>query len=251
MKLILLYHILNGDCITKRCESSWPSPDRTACLCVADGFSSPLSITSFVVNLLKDSTPSDIITEDLLLVVQSTGDQSPYENRLNLRRQVLLSLKAFLSHCQWRAQRDIANITKDPFRDLFMGFEDKRKPVLESVMNHHGLIISRETKLSLEDMRHAITSHIISGHCARSTQSPPAWFSQKTHGGNPASRNETKNATCNDFVRDAGLHPGDDVGNEIKLLSKVLDKSPFWHLLLRFLCCKDIPHEASQSRKSL
>ncbi len=67
VRLCLLYHILNGDCITEHCESSQPSPDCTACLCISAGFSSPLSITSFVDNLLKDSTPSIVMTEDLCL----------------------------------------------------------------------------------------------------------------------------------------------------------------------------------------
>lgn len=132
-----------------------------------------------------------------------------------------------------------------------MGFEDKRKPVLESIMNHHGLLINRESKLSLEDMRRAIASHIISGHCVCSTQSPPPWTSQKRHGAYSLSRNENEDIICNDFVRDAGLRPGGDVENEIKLLGKVLDKNPSRLLLLRCLRCKDIPHDSCQSRKSL
>ena len=79
MKLILLYHILNGNCIAEHCEFSWLFLDHTAGVYVVDGFSSPLSI-SFVIDLLKDLTAFNIIMEDLFLVVQSTGDQSPYEN---------------------------------------------------------------------------------------------------------------------------------------------------------------------------
>ena len=99
-------------------------------------------MTTFVVDLLKNSTPSVITTEDLLLFVQSTGDQSPYETRLSLRRRVLASLQTFTVRCHRRTQHDVANINEDPFGDLFMGFKDKRKAVLESVMNHHGLLIN-------------------------------------------------------------------------------------------------------------
>ena len=74
----LLYHVINGDCFISRCEKTCPSPDRTACLCIAAGFTSSLSITQFVVNSLKSLLPSAMSTEDLLLVVESTGSQSPY-----------------------------------------------------------------------------------------------------------------------------------------------------------------------------
>ena len=251
LKLRLLYHVLNGDCLTKHCESSRPSPDRTACLCIATGFSSSLDVTTFVVNLLKDSMPSVITTEDLLLVVQSTGDQSSYKTRLSLRHRVLASLQTFTAHCHRRTQRDVATINQDPFGDLFMGFEDKRKAVLESVMNHHGLLINRESKLSSEGMRRAIVTHILSGHCARLIDQPSPWTSQRVHNACPVVADETEDVTCNDFVRDANLHAGDNIGNEIKLLNKILDKRPSRSLLLRVLICKDIPYEASQSRKSL
>ena len=101
-----------------------------------------MSITSFVVDLLKNSTPSQVTTEDLLLIVESTGYQSPYERSSRLQRRVLASLDAFLVCCRQRMQRDVFNWINDPFSDLFMGFDTKRRPILESIMNHHGLLIS-------------------------------------------------------------------------------------------------------------
>ena len=257
VKLRLLYHLMNGDCFAHRCEPCQPSPDRSACICVATGLSSALSITSVIVKLLKDSTPSKIATEDLLLIVESTGNQSPYDHKINLRRRVIASLDAFLLRCRHRAQRDAVNCINDPFGDLFMGFEGKRKPVLESIMNHHGLIVEQQTKFSLENMRDAIVSHIAAGHCAHSIAKARPWLSQKTQTGPICSQQSTggeKNDSemiCNDFVQDAGLHYEDRVENEIKVLNKVLEKSPSRTLLLRFLRCKDIPHDASQSRKRL
>jgi len=41
----------------------------------------------------------------------------------------------------------------------------KRRPVLESVMNYHGLL-SQEKKLSIDEMHNIIVSHIVFGHCA-------------------------------------------------------------------------------------
>jgi len=104
VKLKLLYHVVNGDCFASCCEKSHPFPDRSACLCVAAGFSSSLSITMFVINLLKESLPSVISTEDLLLVVESTRNQAPYKNIVNLRRRVLASLDVFLHLCCRRTE---------------------------------------------------------------------------------------------------------------------------------------------------
>jgi hypothetical protein len=149
VKIRLLYHLINGDCFTQRCEPHRPSPDRTACLCVVAGFSSALGITTFIVNLLNHSSASKVSTEDLLLV-ESTGNQLPYESKLHLCRGVLNSLHAFLLRCCQRLQRDASNLTTDPFGDLFMGFEGKRKPVLESIMNHHGPLVPQDSKLSVD-----------------------------------------------------------------------------------------------------
>jgi hypothetical protein len=101
VKIRLLYHVINGDCLAQRCEPSRPSPDRSACRCVAVGFPSAFSMTTFVINLIKSSPPSKITTEDLLIVVESTGIQSPYESKVNLRRQLCLSLQYSLyTECQ-------------------------------------------------------------------------------------------------------------------------------------------------------
>jgi len=100
LKLRLLYHIINGDCFAQRCEQSSPLPDHLACLCVAGTFPSAMSITSFVVGILKDSSPAQLSTEHLLLIVESLGDQSRYEQRSHLCRRVFKSLETFLTHCR-------------------------------------------------------------------------------------------------------------------------------------------------------
>jgi hypothetical protein len=110
--LKLRLHIINGDCFSDRCEAS-RHPDRSACLSIAAGFSSPLAITEFTVQLLKGSSASVFSMENLLLVVESTGTQGPYENRLNLRRRVLTSLDTFLRICQYRACSRTGTVTNN------------------------------------------------------------------------------------------------------------------------------------------
>ena len=256
IRLRLLFHVVNGDCFSRRCEASHPSPDRSACACIASAFPSALSITSFIISFLKNSTSSKITTEDLLLIVQSTGHQSPYEKRTNLRRRVLASLDAFLVRCRQRQQRSTVKNTNDPFGDLFMGFETRPRPVLESIMNHHGLLVSQQPRLSSEDMRRTIISHIASGHCTSPCERPRPWISDRVHIQFPLHNFQAEDANrdkavCDDFVADAALQYEDPVGNEIKILNKILDKSPSRILLLRFLHCKDIPHDPSDNRKRL
>ena len=177
LKVRLLYHVINGDCFSDRCTTSTPSPDRSACLCIA---SSSLSIMTFVVQILKASMPSVVRIDDLLLVVESTGSQRPYKSRIYLRRQLLASLEAFVSLSRFCAQRQSQCPTTDPYADLLVSFEDKRRPVLESVMNHHGLVVERERRLSPEDMRNSIVSHISSGNCVKGIGKSQPWFSHTT-----------------------------------------------------------------------
>ncbi len=116
IKIRLLYHILNGDCFAQRCEESH---DRSGCLCITSTFPSALSITSFIVSLLKDCPSSKLSTENLLLIVESTGDQSPYATKMNLRRLILASLDTFLLRCRRHS---------DPFGDLFMALKQNEDP---------------------------------------------------------------------------------------------------------------------------
>ena len=75
-KAKLIYHLMSGDCFSSRCTDSAACPDRSACLSVASGFTSS-SITTFLVSLLKDTSPSDLSTDDLLFIVDSLGIVKP------------------------------------------------------------------------------------------------------------------------------------------------------------------------------
>ena len=251
LKSRLLYHIVNGDCFMSRCEKACPALDRSACLSVAAGFLSPLAITVFVTNLLKSSTPSEISTEDLLLVVESTGTQTRYENRLRVRRQLLASLHVFLQLCERRARRTVMQTTMDPYGDLFMGFEDKRRPVLESIMNHHGLSACRENKLTTEEMRSEIISHIVLGHCARSMTRPFLHKFQPNDRSHHDSLDDETEHTCEDFVRNGNLKENQKRENEITILNFALQKISSRRTLLRIMQHKEVPHDSSHNLRRL
>lgn len=222
---------------------------------IASAFTSPLAITEFTVQLLKASSPSALSTEDLLLVVESTGIQQPYENRLNLRRRVLSSVDAFLHLCRCRAQRAMSAKTNDPYSDLFMGFESKSRPVLQSVMNHHGLIIDPHSKPSVDSMRDTIVAHIADGHCVqpagarRPTVMQRMRFVRSVRESEKDSMNET---SCEDFALSAKLHPEEDeTHTEIKIGNIILQTVASRKTLLRFFRCKNIPHDPSLNVKQL
>jgi hypothetical protein len=73
-----------------------------------------LSITAFVVDLLKDSSSIVVSTDNLLLVVESTGSCAPYANGLHLRRQVLGSLDIFVRLLRQHSLRSSMTDALDP-----------------------------------------------------------------------------------------------------------------------------------------
>jgi hypothetical protein len=99
-----------------------------------------------------------------------------------------------------------------------MSFEEKRKPVLQAIMNHHGLLIGQEKGLSSEDMWNAIMSHIAVGHCAQSLAAPLPWSAQAS--------NADTHPVCNDFAQDAQLQANDNDENQLKIIYKFLKKHP-------------------------
>jgi hypothetical protein len=232
-----------------------PSPNHSACLSIAAGFNNTFSITEFIMRLLKSSEPSVLSTDDLLLIVQSAGTQAPYENRLQLRRRLVTSLNTFLQLSRIRAQTQSLAETNDPYGNLLMGFERKCRPVLESVMNRHGIPVAADEKLSKEDMRDSIMTHIAHGHCLKPVTMSRPCILQKMR--IVRSRREiqfdvAEKSTCKDFVHSAMLDAQKDLtDNEIQIINLVLQKISSRKTLLRFLRCKNIPHDSSENIKHL
>jgi hypothetical protein len=245
MKVGPLCHVLNGYCFDS--EKLSTSPDRSACLCVAAGFSSSFSITAFIVDLLQKSSPTVLPTDHLLLIVESLGTCAPYRVKMRFRRQLLVTLHDFLRLSQQRNLRLNMTAASEPYENLFTGFEQMRRPALESVMHHHGLIVDRQNKLPREKMRSTIVSHIASGHCMRRTVYLGTRTSQSYA---TLLRNQEDTGlekTCDDFVRGTPLNNGKELENEVKILQKVLACVSSRKTLLRFLECKGIPHDPTKS----
>ncbi len=232
----LLYHLFDGDCFGARCMDSSPLPDCSACLCIAAGFRSSSSITEFLISLLKKATPSEVSTEDLLFIIDSLGVESPYANRLNLRRRTVKSLETFL---HLRRQRDECHADIDPYGDIFMAFEQKKKPALRAIMDHHGLRIEDTKQVSKEKMRQAIINHISRGDCARSVDASRTARSRQRQ--QCVVDDNDESTTCEDFVRH--LPASNDVDACLKIFSTALRKIHSLKTLQRFLDSHQIRYD--------
>lgn len=91
--------------------------------------------------------------------------------------------------------------TLDPYGELFMGFEGKSRPVLQAIMDHHGLsLCTPSQKLTAEEMRRRIMSHIMLGECY--SRNPVMVAVPSSQLQCPALRQniEGEEFTCKDFV---------------------------------------------------
>ena len=75
-------------------------------------------------------------------------------------------------------------------------------------MNHHGLLITPQDKMTSDDMCNVIVSHIALGHCMVPKSNPRPWMLQKTQMIPPLSNDpvdSVQDTICDDFIRDAAL----------------------------------------------
>ena len=145
--------------------------------------------------------------------------------------------------------------TNDPYSDLFMGFKNKRRLVLQSIMDHHGLIIDADHKPCIEDMRNIIVTHIADGHCVQRPGVPRPSVMHRmrfVRSAYDSEKDPTENMSCEDFAQSTKLQPNkDETEKEIKISNIILHTIASRKTLLRFFRCKKIPHDPSQNVKQL
>ena len=255
LRIALINHLLNGDCFGSKCLSpNHVIVDRTACMCIAEGFSSSLAITEHICKLLQNAVSTTVSTDSLLLVVTSVGCQGPYENRIQLRRRVLKSLEAFLTASREKSLHTSAVHSVDPFGDLFTGFENMPKPALMSIMDRHCISVGQRRHLSRDDMQSVIISHIADGHCVRSTpESRMAHLigSQKIVRDPSSDIDISPIPCCEDFVRYVDMSPNIcDIDTRVRTLTYMcnsLARKP----MLRLLKDQCIVHDPTANLKIL
>lgn len=134
-----------------------------------------------------------------------------------------------------------------------MGFEGKSRPVLQAIMDRHGLSpASPSQKLTAEGMRRRLMSHIMLGEChSRNLAVATVPLSQLQC---PALRRnvEGEEFTCKDFVHVAGVS-GEllDCDKEVAVFNIALQKIRSRKTLLRLLQCKEIHYNVADNVKHL
>jgi hypothetical protein len=141
----------------------YPRPDRTACRALSAGFPDPQNFIEGLLNIVTGATTREITTDNLLIMVESTGQPQLDRPHQNLRRQLLQRLKTHCAHTGHRVSMNTP--TFDVFHDLLVGFDQCNSATLASIMDRHRITVPSQAKMKREDMRLAILTHISEGHC--------------------------------------------------------------------------------------
>jgi len=159
-KIMLLQHLLNGDCMSydHLCHTSTKAsrPDCTACRALSNGFSNEQDFVHHLLDIVTNATAHEITVDDLLVMGESIGQPQLDRPRVNLRWQLLWTLKA---HCERKGYRATTNAPAfDVFHDLLRGFEQCNAATPLSIMAHHR-ISPPDTRLKRDDMITTILTH--------------------------------------------------------------------------------------------
>jgi hypothetical protein len=139
-KIMILQHLLNGDCMRygHLCHNTedTPRPDCTACRALSAGFSDPQNFIEGLLNIVTGATTQEIRTDNLLIMVESTGQPQLDRPHQNLRRQLLQRLKM---HCAYTGHRVSMNTPAfDIFHDLLFGFKPHERDDFQAAVYSHG-----------------------------------------------------------------------------------------------------------------
>jgi len=139
-----------------------PCLDCTTCCILSISFSDAPEFIETLSNIIVVATAHEISTDDLLVMVESIGQAKLDHPQKNLQWQLLQSLKTYCAHTHHHSMGSTPAF--DIFHDLLYGFEQCNTATLVSIMGRHH-ITPPHTKLKHDDMKMAILTHILEGHC--------------------------------------------------------------------------------------
>ena len=150
-----------------------------------------------------------------------------------------------------RETRTSLSAQLDPFGDVFLDLEQKHRPVLQSIMEHHGLLPATGSfNMSLDVMRDTITDHVFNGHCLPGLSKFQMTFSQKLQNVVHNSEKDTNYASCDDFINSLTSNAS-DIETHIQLLNNALHKIRSCKTLFQVLQCEGISCSATENLKHL
>ena len=105
-------------------------PDRTACQVLCRGFCDPQNFVKAIVSIATMAKATDISTDNLLLMVESTGQTQLVCPRENLRCKLIQNLNNHCAHT--RHHSTMHTPAFDVFHDLLNNFEQCNSATLMS-----------------------------------------------------------------------------------------------------------------------
>lgn len=243
-KVMVLHHLLNGDCMryAHLCHNTEGAarPDRTACQVLRRGFCDPQDFVEAIVSIATTAKATDLSTDNLLLMVESTGQTQLVRPRENLRRKLIQNL---INHCTHTRHRSTMHTPAfDVFHDLLNNFEQCNSATLMSVMGRHRISAPSHKKLTREDMKQAILTHILDGDCIMKSTGLPQIHAENA---------QASHVGCEDVQRTidpASVLPDQEM--KIALLEALKNELPRLPML-RLFKIEKIDHNPQDSLKTL
>ncbi|KAJ7234431.1 hypothetical protein C8J57DRAFT_1531590 [Mycena rebaudengoi] len=157
----LIHHLATGACVDHQSDVlATARPDRSACHALAQDFKNAAAMSEAVLTLILEADHKKMATENLCHVASSlnittVGSRNLRFKLKNAIRQNLVTVASAVAD-----SRSSASVA-----DFFSSFESHRKPVLLSIAALHQ--VQLPDKPGMEDIRKAISEHILSGHCTQ------------------------------------------------------------------------------------
>lgn len=172
MRIKFLQHLIHGDYYMYSHNSDASTVcSRFGCHAVSRGHQSAVDISHSVLRQVELSCANNISTQDLIMLVESSGLCGPFHNTKNLRQKLVSSLRQYVSNLI--VTTDIQRALPrhfDPLNDLFHGFEHMSVGALSAVAERHGIVVPinrKRTAPGRKYLRELIVNHTTDGSCLR------------------------------------------------------------------------------------
>ena len=151
-KVMILHHLLNGDCMryAHLCHNTEGAahPDHTACQVLHHGFCDPQNFVEAIISIATMAKVTDMSTDNLLLMVESTGQTQLVRPCENLCRKLIQNLNKHCAHTRHCSMMHTPAF--DVFHDLLNNFEQCNLATLMSVMGRHHISAPSHKKLTVK-----------------------------------------------------------------------------------------------------
>ena len=164
----LIHHLVTGACADHNSDVNLVSRlDRSTCRAVAQNFDSAAAMSAAALNIILAAEHTKISTEHLCHVAAALNFAISRSTR-NLRFKIKAAIRKHLLTVE---SAPIESRSSASVADFFDSFESHRRPILKSIAALHRVELPE--KPAVDQIRTAITKHILSGDCSQFSHSHP------------------------------------------------------------------------------